>query len=60
MERHEQRSDPRLSPDEIDSSYTYTPKRDVWHVGVLLVQLLFGPQSLWRYPILQILLQHCQ
>lgn len=47
-----------LSPDEIDSPYTYTAKRDIWHMGVLLVQLLFGHQALWRYPNLGILLQH--
>lgn len=46
------------SPDEIDSPYTYTAKRDIWHMGVLLVQLLFGFQALWRYPNLGILLQH--
>ena len=48
----------RLSPDEVDSPYTYTSKRDIWHMGVLLVQLLFGYQSLWLYPGLGVLLQH--
>ncbi|KAK4689653.1 eukaryotic translation initiation factor 2-alpha kinase 4, partial [Tremellales sp. Uapishka_1] len=47
-----------LSPDEVDSPYSHSPKRDIWHVGMLLVQMLFGVQSLWRYPNLQTLLHH--
>ncbi|ORX40873.1 kinase-like domain-containing protein [Kockovaella imperatae] len=46
-----------LSPDEIDSPYTYSAKRDMWHAGVLLVQLIFGQASLGKYPNLPILLQ---
>ena len=50
----------RLSPDEIDSPNSYSSKRDMWHCGLLLVQMLFGAQSLWKFPNLQILLQHCK
>lgn len=48
----------RLSPEEIDSPYSYTGKRDVWYAGLVLLQLLFGRKCLWIYPNLQTLLAH--
>lgn len=48
----------RLSPEEIDSPYSYTGKRDVWYAGLILLQLLFGRNCLWIYPNLQTLLAH--
>lgn len=47
-----------LSPDEIESPYSYSPKRDVWHAGLVLLQMLFGRRCLWTYLDLHTLLQH--
>lgn len=55
-----QHADPRLSPDEIESPYNYSPKRDVWHAGLVLLQMLFGRRCLWTYLDLHTLLQHCE
>ncbi|BEI98202.1 hypothetical protein CcaverHIS631_0305010 [Cutaneotrichosporon cavernicola] len=48
----------RWSPDEIDAPYTYTPKRDIWQAGLVLLQMLFGRNCLWTYHDLPTLLQH--
>lgn len=50
----------RLSPEEIDSPYSYTGKRDVWYAGLILLQLLYGRNCLWIYPNLQTLLAHSE
>ncbi|KAL7420932.1 eukaryotic translation initiation factor 2-alpha kinase [Cryptotrichosporon argae] len=47
-----------LSPDEIDAPYSYASKRDIWHAGLLLLQMLYGTQCIWTYPDLHTLLQH--
>ncbi|OXG72558.1 eukaryotic translation initiation factor 2-alpha kinase [Cryptococcus neoformans Gb118] len=47
-----------LSPDERDSPHSYTRPRDMWHVGLLLIQMLFGPETLRTYHSFSTLLQH--
>ncbi|KAK8850742.1 hypothetical protein IAR55_004662 [Kwoniella newhampshirensis] len=47
-----------ISPDEWDSPHSYTKQRDIWHVGLLLLQMLFGPETLRHYHNLSSLLQH--
>lgn len=47
-----------LSPDELEAPYSYSPKRDMWHAGLVLLQLLFGKKCLTTYPDLPTLLQH--
>ncbi|WVR08793.1 hypothetical protein IAU60_005851 [Kwoniella sp. DSM 27419] len=38
-----------ISPDERESPHAYTKSRDMWHAGLLLLQLLFGPETLRNY-----------
>ncbi|OCF54570.1 PEK/GCN2 protein kinase [Kwoniella mangroviensis CBS 10435] len=47
-----------ISPDERDSPHTYSKQRDLWHVGLLLLQLTYGPETLRNYHNLPTLLQH--
>lgn len=47
-----------MSPDEIDTPYSYSPKRDIWYAGLILLQMLFGRNALWTYPDLLTLLAH--
>ncbi|ODN77808.1 hypothetical protein L202_04931 [Cryptococcus amylolentus CBS 6039] len=47
-----------ISPDERDSPHTYTRPRDMWLVGLLLVQMLFGPDTLNNYHNFHSLVQH--
>lgn len=42
----------------MESPYSYSPKRDQWHAGLIFVQLLFGRNSIRTYPDLNTLLQH--
>ncbi|WWC65005.1 uncharacterized protein I303_107619 [Kwoniella dejecticola CBS 10117] len=47
-----------ISPDERDSPHSYTKPRDLWHVGLLLVQLIWGPDVLKQYHNLTSVLHH--
>lgn len=47
----------RLSPEEIDNPYLFTPERDLWHVGVVMCQMLFGSESIIRYDSLKRILE---
>ncbi|WVQ86282.1 hypothetical protein IAT38_008450 [Cryptococcus sp. DSM 104549] len=47
-----------ISPDERDSPHSYTRPRDMWHAGLLLIQMLFGPETLRNYHNFHTLLQH--
>ena len=47
----------RFSPDELESPYTYSPKRDIWHVGLVLLQMLFGMEVLGRFPTVKTVLE---
>jgi hypothetical protein len=47
----------RLSPEEIDNPYLFTPERDLWHVGVVMIQMLFGSESIIRYDSLRRILE---
>ncbi|KAL0241915.1 hypothetical protein I308_106089 [Cryptococcus tetragattii IND107] len=47
-----------LSPDERDSPHSYTRPRDMWHAGLLLIQMLFGAETLRTYHNFPTLLQH--
>jgi hypothetical protein len=46
----------RLSPDEIESSHSFTPQRDVWHLGVTFLRMIYGSDVVFRYPDLQAVL----
>nr|XP_019007722.1 PEK/GCN2 protein kinase [Kwoniella pini CBS 10737]OCF46503.1 PEK/GCN2 protein kinase [Kwoniella pini CBS 10737] len=47
-----------ISPDERDSPHSYSKQRDLWHVGLLLIQLTYGPEALRNYHNLTSLLHH--
>ncbi|OCF45594.1 PEK/GCN2 protein kinase [Kwoniella heveanensis CBS 569] len=47
-----------ISPDERDSPHSYTKQRDLWHAGLLFLQLLFGPDALRTYHDFSTLLHH--
>ncbi|WVF67821.1 hypothetical protein IAT40_002582 [Kwoniella sp. CBS 6097] len=47
-----------ISPDERDSPHSYTKQRDLWHAGLLFLQLLLGPETLRTYHDFSSLLQH--
>lgn len=40
----------RLSQDELDAPYSFTPKRDMWHAGLVFAQMLWGYDILRQYP----------
>lgn len=46
----------RLSPEEIESSHSFTPQRDVWHLGVTFLRMIYGSDVVFRYPDLQTVL----
>ncbi|WRT70924.1 uncharacterized protein IL334_007923 [Kwoniella shivajii] len=47
-----------ISPDERDSPHSYSKQRDLWHAGLLLLQLIYGPETLRHYHNFTLLLQH--
>ncbi|WVQ95416.1 hypothetical protein IAU59_002513 [Kwoniella sp. CBS 9459] len=47
-----------ISPDERDSPHSYTKQRDVWHAGLVFLQLIFGPEALQTYHDFSHLLHH--
>ena len=46
----------RLSPDELDAGHAFTHKRDIWHLGVTVLRMLWGSDVIYRYPDLEAIL----
>ncbi|WWC92548.1 uncharacterized protein L201_007507 [Kwoniella dendrophila CBS 6074] len=47
-----------ISPEERDSPHSYSKQRDIWHAGLLLLQLMAGPEILRKYHSLHSVLHH--
>lgn len=42
-----------MSPEELESPYLYMPERDMWHVGLCFLQMLYGRNVLLKHPNLK-------
>jgi hypothetical protein len=47
----------RLAPEEVEKPYIFNAERDLWHVGVVMCQMLFGSESIMRYNSLEQILE---
>ncbi|KAJ9116453.1 hypothetical protein QFC22_004895 [Naganishia vaughanmartiniae] len=46
-----------LAPEEVEKPYIFNTERDLWHVGVVMCQMLFGSESIMRYNSLEQILE---